>query len=234
MARPNIDSVQFAHYQPIVERIARGISWDGRRGEFEDLVQIGLLALTELLRRDPEAHEGTAVVRCRGAMLDHVRTQAVTKRRAQDRSRKLAAARKRLRNEGTEAPTDGELATEAGMSLSDVERARLETRARHVPATEWGIASNAPDPSVLAQRRAAMSRIANALSRLEARQQEIVRSRYFDETPMREIAQNLGVSASRVSQLFGEALTHLEDELHDVAWPSTVPPAGYRPPNSAS
>jgi RNA polymerase sigma factor for flagellar operon FliA len=168
-------------------------------------------------------------------MLDEIRKQSVTKRLARERSRKLELARDRLRREGRESPGDHELAREARVEVAEVDRDRQEgPRRRFVSAREWGMASDTPDPSVLAQRRAASSRIANAISRLEARQQEIVRSRYFDETPMMEIAQNLGVSASRASQLFGEALAELRDELQDVNWPSTVPPAPYRFPSSPS
>jgi RNA polymerase sigma factor FliA len=71
------------------------------------------------------------------------------------------------------------------------------------------------DASTYVQRDQTHLRLKSAVDRLPERLQEVVVAHYFDFVPFSDIADDLGVSRSRVSQLHREALQRLRDILRD-------------------
>lgn len=71
------------------------------------------------------------------------------------------------------------------------------------------------DASTYVQRDQTHLRLKAAVDRLPERLQEVVIAHYFEFVPFSDIADGLGISRSRVSQLHREALQRLRDILRD-------------------
>jgi RNA polymerase sigma factor for flagellar operon FliA len=71
------------------------------------------------------------------------------------------------------------------------------------------------DTSTYVQRDQTHLRLKAAVSRLPERMQELVTAHYFDFVPFSDIADDMGISRSRVSQLHREALQRLRDVMRD-------------------
>lgn len=71
------------------------------------------------------------------------------------------------------------------------------------------------DASTYVQRDQTHLRLKTAVGRLPERLQTLVVAHYFDFMPFADIAEDMGVSRSRVSQLHREALQRLRDVLRD-------------------
>ena len=102
-------------FLPMVRRLAWHVHGSGRAGiEVEDLVQAGLVALTECAQKhNAPTEDGFAAyakLRVRGAMVDLVRRSTPLSRAASDRRRLLAGAAQALTTTLGRAPSEDELA----------------------------------------------------------------------------------------------------------------------------
>lgn len=73
------------------------------------------------------------------------------------------------------------------------------------------------DASSYVQRDQTHLRLKTAVDRLPERLQDVVVAHYFDFVPFSDIADGMGISRSRVSQLHREALQRLRDVLRDCS-----------------
>jgi RNA polymerase sigma factor FliA len=73
-------------------------------------------------------------------------------------------------------------------------------------------------------KRERLSYLVDAISALPARLRTVVTGYFFEERPMQEIAGELGVTESRVSQLRSEALVLLRDGLNAHLDPDVLSP----------
>src|SRR5690606_2124071 len=76
----------------------------------------------------------------------------------------------------------------------------------------------------LVDRAEQMDYLADALQELPDRLRSVIVGYFLEERPMREIAEELGVTESRISQLRGEALVLLRDALARALEPHLVEP----------
>jgi RNA polymerase sigma factor for flagellar operon FliA len=130
-------------------------------------------------------------------------------------------------------PTDDEVANELVMDVSvlrrirdDVVRASALERSSSSPAAQE-VADHIPalDAGPLAQVLDAELRgyLIDGVAALPERLRTIVVGHFFDGREMKDIAQDLGVTASRVSQLCTEAIRLLRDGLNAQLDPDQVP-----------
>jgi RNA polymerase sigma factor FliA len=208
-------------YMRIVERHAHRL----RRRlptcvEFEELVSAGRLGLADALSRygslSEESFERYVGFRIRGAMLDELRSYDPLSHRLRDLSDRIMGVTRQLTSELGRVPEDEEVAWRLELPV-DVLRRRLA-------AVSFGglVSLDARDDDG-AERleiaddsvEAADSRMARterneelekALERLPEKLQLVVRLRYRRDYSFREVAEVLGVTESRVSQLHSEAI----------------------------
>ncbi|MDP5102912.1 MAG: sigma-70 family RNA polymerase sigma factor [Erythrobacter sp.] len=206
-------------FMPLVRRSAWHINGNGRDGlEIEDLVQAGILALTECAQRHngptEDGFAAYAKIRVRGAMLDEVRRTANdsrtarTKRAAYDRA--LSALRGTLGRE----PSRAELAQ--AMEVSDAELLAIEASGIKLTPiddaydeTSIAFASDDPDPFEALCAAEDRDRLVQAMIRLPDRAKLVLQLFFVEELNLTEIAAVLDVSVPRVHQLRAKALKDL-------------------------
>lgn len=214
-------------FLPLVRRTAWHVHGMGRDGiEVDDLIQVGLLALTECARRHGAAPDdgfaAYAKLRVRGAMVDLVRRSMPDSRGSFRRRQAYLAAANRLAGLHGRAPTVAELCAELGCDEQAV-RAMEQDRTRLVTLDET-LADNADalvddTPDAFAQLAALddHARLAEAVAALPERLQLLLQLFFVEELNLTEIAAVLDVSVPRVHQLRAQALDKLRVALADLA-----------------
>lgn len=204
----------------------------------DDLTSAGLTALV-LAARAFDATRGVpfdryAATRIRGALLDELRSIDWASRSVRRRARDLAETRGQLANVLGRTPTVVEVARAAGLSPDevaanddDVSRAQvLSLQGSTTTPIEELVPTRAPSPEDLVEHAEKLTYLREAIEELPERLRFVVQDYFFAERPMADIAAELGVTDSRISQMRAEALTLLRDALNHALEPSLVKPAG--------
>jgi RNA polymerase sigma factor for flagellar operon FliA len=187
-------------YYPMVTRIAhRAAATYGLPVGLEasDLVSSGVIGLAEAWARYDAsrgiAFEAYAVPRVRGAIIDAIRASDWVPRKARQRSRR------------TGEPVAALVSLDGGRDRDDESNVaeRIADDGCPVPGAEM----------LAGERR---QELVASLNRLPEREKMIVTLHYFHGVQLAEIARQLGVTESRVSQLHGRALRMLRAGLAEA------------------
>lgn len=216
-------------FQPMVRKLAWHVHGTGRPGlELEDLMQAGLVALTECAQR----HEGPgedgfaayAKLRVRGAMVDLVRRNVPNARIAADRRKRLQGAQVRLRGSIGREPSAAEIASELG--IDPVELAAWDVALQPVRTVSLDdaysdqsgtFADDAADALSMLEDGEMRAAVVAAITDLPDRLKLIVQLYFVEELNLSEIAEVLQVSIPRVHQLKAQALLQLREALSGFA-----------------
>lgn len=215
-------------FLPMVRMLAWHLHGSGR-SEFdvEDLMQAGLVALTECAQRHAGPGEdgfaAYAKLRVKGAMVDLIRRNAAGSRGASERRRRIERAMLELRGtlgrepRGEEIAAHMQLSLQAYHSLADAARAvSFEPLDDAYSDTDGRFRDTAPDglEALLETelREALIARIAELPERLQL----VVQLYFIEELGLADIAEVLGVSVPRVHQLKARALETLRSGLQDL------------------
>ncbi len=201
-----------------------------------DLVSAGMLGLAQAARSyDPErgiAFERFASTRIRGALLDELRGRDWASRSVRARARGLQAAHEELMNKLGRAPTSDEVAATLDVPteivhklVDDVHRATVLNYDSLVLEgdAESFIASDDATPEMTMLDRERKAYLMDAVQALPERLQRVVIGYFFEERSMQDLADELGVSESRISQLRAEALLLLKDGISSQLEPEALP-----------
>ncbi|HYD55145.1 MAG TPA: sigma-70 family RNA polymerase sigma factor, partial [Gemmatimonadaceae bacterium] len=200
-----------------------------------ELASAGALALVQAARAyDPATgvpFERYAAVRIRGAIVDELRGMDWLSRGARRRARRLAEVSDELSAGLGRTPSRTELAAALGVGEDDVDAARgaAETRVLSMDAFEGGIANVVvdaalgPEQSVLADEQ--LTYLRAGVDSLPERLRHVVDQLFFHDRPVAELAEEMGVTQSRISQLRTEALALLKDGINASLDPELVTPA---------
>jgi RNA polymerase sigma factor for flagellar operon FliA len=212
----------------------------------DDLCSAAMLGLAQAARSwDPErgaSFERHAVTRIRGALLDELRGADWASRSVRSRARRMARADDELTMRLGRAPTPAELAAELGTDTGAVHKLIEDLHRATVLNYESIVAEGAADdllpsgdhgPDQLLVDRERRAYLTDAVLALPERLRAVVIGHFYQERPMQEIAAELGVTESRVSQLRAEALILLRDGLSAHLDPDTLP-AEPRPDGRAA
>lgn len=204
-------------------------------GDYEDLVNQGLLGLIEAVDRyDPSFNtqfSTYATFRIRGKVLDYLRSLDWLSRTARHRTRDLRHAISTLSDRYQRPPTDAELAEYLGMDLPKVQQALVDSSRvlisldsvldlddeseNSLYETLADEAQN--DPSDLVDQLDMKERLIEAIKKLPEREQTVLALYYYEELTLNEIGEVLGVSESRACQLHARAVLNLQAILtHEV------------------
>lgn len=216
-------------FLPMVRKLAWHVHGGGRAGiDLEDLVQAGLVALTECAQRHAGPSEdgfaAYAKLRVRGAMVDLIRRAVPMSRGAGEKRRRIAEQQGLLRTELGRSPTPAELAQALGVSIAELENSNGESDVPRFDSLDavysdsnMAFADERPDSLSLLENAEMRGAVATAVGSLPERLQLVVQLYFVEELNLAEIAEVLGVSIPRVHQLKAQALGHLRKALADVA-----------------
>jgi RNA polymerase sigma factor for flagellar operon FliA len=162
-----------------------------------------------------------AAMRVRGALLDELRGMDWATRSVRARARRADVARQELTTKLGRTPTPTELAELLGVGVSelanvddDVQRAAVLSLQGFAAGTaEDMVAETAMNPEEMLLHRERIGYLHDAVAALPERLRYVVEASFLRERPLAEVATELQVTESRVSQLRTEALALLRDGL---------------------
>jgi RNA polymerase sigma factor for flagellar operon FliA len=215
-------------FLPMVRRIAWHVHGTGRPGiEIEDLIQSGLVALTECAQRHAGPGEdgfaAYAKMRVRGAMDDMIRRTVPLSRGAAERRKQLREKEETRRAGLGRDPKPAELAAAMGVDEGELasmrsasEPLRFEPIDEIYSDSDLAFADERPDSLTLLQDEEMRGSVVAAIAALPERLQMVVSLYFVEELNLSEIAQVLSVSIPRVHQLKAQALSQLRKNLEGV------------------
>ncbi len=211
----------------MVRRLAWHVHGSGRAGfEIDDLIQAGLVALTECAQKHngptEDGFAAYAKLRVRGAMVDLVRRSTPLSRSASDRRRLLAGSAQALTTTLGRPPSEDELAEAMGMTTAALGELRASSEPmRFEPIddtysdSDMAFADDRPDSFELLADEQTRGAVVAAISGLPERLQMVIQLYFVEELNLAEIAEVLSVSVPRVHQLKAQALDKLRAALGD-------------------
>lgn len=212
-------------FLPMVRKLAWHLSGSGGPTvDVEDLMQAGLVALTECAQKhDAPSEDGFAAyakLRVRGAMVDLLRNASPDPRGARARRRMIEHMKAKLQAELGREPSAGELAERLGMTVEDylqLEGELVETRIASIDEcyseTDVAFASAEPDAERQVLQQEDRENLIDAISSLGERHQLVIQLYFVEELNLSEIAAVLSVSVPRVHQLKAAALAQMRKAL---------------------
>ena len=220
-------------YLPLVRRLANHmIAKLPPNVELDDLVQVGMIGLTEALSRY-EATQGVqfetfATQRIRGAMLDELREGDWMSRSSRKSQKDIERAVQRLEQKLGRSPLESEIAQEMEMSLADYQSLLGKVRGTQLVYLEdmahsdsddgdgfleRHLADTGTDPVNLLRDQRLRAALVSAIQTLPEREQYIMGMYYEHDMNLKEIAAVLGVTESRVCQLHSQSIARLRAKM---------------------
>lgn len=208
----------------------------------DDLVSCGVLGLMDAAKRfDLENSEmdqfpAYASIRIRGAMIDSLRQHDLVPRSARRAAKQIDKAMNKLRSELGRDPSDDEMAAEIGIDLDGY--LRMYESARAAPLFEQRlplfredgeeIVANKKEPDALENfsRDQVAKILLETIDTLPDSMRTVLTLYYYDELNYSEIAEVLGVTVSRISQIHSGAMSKMRQRLkpHElVETPTKLP-----------
>jgi RNA polymerase sigma factor for flagellar operon FliA len=163
-----------------------------------------------------------AFTRIRGAVLDELRRADFLPRGRREKVRGLEGAISTLEQSNGVVPTPEEIAQHMGVSIDDVDEILLSARSAGTASLDdgpgcdlLGLLSDprSDDPQGSAEWEETRGLLVAAIQALPEQDKTVVTLYYGEELLLREIAEVLGVTESRVSQIHSRALYRLNRQL---------------------
>jgi len=201
---------------------------------FDDLLHAGIVGLIDALHKFDASKNvrfaSYAKFRIRGAILDSLRDMDWSPRDLRRKARRLEATMQKLQTELGHSATEPELAQAMGMSLEEFQHMLDEIRGLEVGSlqiesledgreTDLGETLPGPpdqDPLTLYMRGERKQMLADAITQLPQREQQVLALYYQEELTMKEVGAVLGVGESRVSQIHSVAVARLRSILSSM------------------
>jgi RNA polymerase sigma factor for flagellar operon FliA len=218
-------------YLPLVRHVVRQLSSSSAAGPFdrEDLISYGTIGLIQAIDRfDSDRGPqfiGYATHRIRGSILDAIRSVDPLPRGVRKRSRDIDQSADELTARLGRLPTAGEIQAYSGLSetqygdtvtMRDFRVVPLETSNdeddRYAPVTRT---SAVDDCSVAdeVEKQEMLGLLADAVSGLPEREKRVITLSFSGARTLAQIGDDLGVSASRVSQLRARGIERLRNRF---------------------
>jgi RNA polymerase sigma factor for flagellar operon FliA len=215
-------------YLPLVRHIVQKVTASiGRHADTEDLISAGTVGLVRAARAyRPDKHadfKTYAYIRVRGAVIDELRSRSFASTGVHRQIRRIREAYQALMAETGQPPPDEDLADRAGLSLRGYYRVVEEARRQHFlsihgldeekPCLANLIPADTTSPEHQAEQREIVRRLTDAIQELPDRDRHVIILYYQRDLTMKEVAEALGVTESRVSQVHASALLRLSMRL---------------------
>ncbi|WP_232797235.1 sigma-70 family RNA polymerase sigma factor [Blastococcus atacamensis] len=203
----------------------------------EDLLSCAHVALVEVAKRfDPSAGASFstyALARLQGAVLDELRSGDWASRSVRAAARRTDAAADALTISLGRPPTREELAESLGIARSELDHLQVDVHRAVMVSIDAeagpdGTTLDLPDtgesPERAVMRGERARHLHEAIRALPDRLDEVIERNFFGDESLTDIAEDLGVTLSRVSQMRARALTLLHAAMGEI-WEGTPVPA---------
>jgi len=223
-----------AYYLPLVRQIAAGIIRKLRPGvELDDLISDGVFGLIRAIDAFDVGRgvkfETYATPVVRGAIYNGLRTLDWVPERTRGKTRALQRAMEKFTLLYGRPGTEQELAEELKMSSAEVyeliadlgcvyllsldQPYTLSSEDEETTITDTIEDDKFVDPSVEVEFKEQREILKKAIDALGDREQVLVKMHYFESVPFESIADKMGVSKQRISQMHTRAIKKLRESL---------------------
>lgn len=215
----------------IASRLANRLR--GATGSREDLVSVGVIGLIEAARKadpentTPEGFRAYAAMRIRGSMIDYLRDEDRVPRAVRRNAREIDRVSRDLAATLGRPPEEGEVAAALETDTAGLRRmqdaTRLAAQASHDVSLvnddgdELAADERMPDPFEHASRNELVRMFRGIIDEMPESMRIVLTLYYYDELNYAEIAEVLGVTVSRTSQIHTAAIAKLKLRLRRVA-----------------
>lgn len=211
----------------IARRIANGFP---ANLDLDDLISDGYMGLIDAMEKFDSTRNlefaTYAEFRIRGAILDGIRDQDWVPRSVRNQAKAFSRANSDLEKALGRQANSEELCLALGLDIEDFHRLRskilgtalvsiidLEAGGRSMESCMLDPETGDVSPHSEMERKSLRRHLETEISRLPEIQQQVLISHYFDDLPLKDIAQAFAFSESRASQLHREAIAQLRSYL---------------------
>lgn len=159
--------------------------------------------------------------RLQGAVLDELRAMDWASRTVRAEGRRLEAAHDALTAELGAPPTREQVANRLGVSAGEVDALQADIHRAVVTSIDINTGTadrmaggDTPEHAILGQER--VGYLLDAISSLPDRLGEVIERNFFDDEPLTAIAEDMGLTLSRVSQMRAQGLRLLNAALTEI------------------
>lgn len=219
-------------YAPLVKLVAGRLSmYLGYNVEYEDLCSYGIFGLIDAIDKfdamKEVKFETYASLRIRGSILDQIRKMDWIPRTIRQRQRQIDAVMKEVEAEKGRPATDDEIARGLGISVDEYTEMQSQMKITGVVSLDEFMESGAEVPNEQTTQHRfetpeesydkieLKQKLAEAMNMLTEKEQKVIALYYYEELTLKEIANILEVSESRVSQLHTKALGKMKTKMGD-------------------
>ncbi|MHC4132012.1 MAG: sigma-70 family RNA polymerase sigma factor [Planctomycetota bacterium] len=229
--KPLINEQQISQLIPMVAKIAhRVVSYLKPPLSFEDLVSAGTIGLVKAARDYDPSHNAEfktyAYIRIKGAILDELRSFSLLPTNQNKQINKVARVTRQTIEQTGAPPTDSELAQKLGITLEQLYKTYEHARAKqflsidnhhqYEPSLKNLLtSSDTSPPDKQIEFSELVSKLTEAIQLLPSKQRQIIILYYQKCLNMKQVAEVLVITESRVSQLHANAIFNLSMKLKD-------------------
>lgn len=231
-SRQTTEDQWIVDHLPLVRHVVQKVVASlGHHRDEDDLISAGTVGLVKAARAyDPGKHtqfKTYAYIRIRGAVIDELRGRSLASTNVHRLVRKIRQAyQQHLANHGN-LPNDEQLAERVGISLQKYYRTLEDARRQHFLSIH-GLsddgptlgslipADGTPSPEREAEQREMVGRMTQAVRELPEQERKVLLLYYDRDLTMKEVAEVLQITESRVSQVHASALFRLSMRLRSA------------------
>ncbi len=196
--------------------------------DVRDLIGHGILGLIKALekldtQRNPESY---LKIRVRGAIYDYLRSLDFGSRRIREKEKRIKEALRELTEKLGREPTDEEIAEHLGEKIDTLQHDLSRISFSYIlnledifteerRGYEEVISSREADVEEDVVKKDLVEKLRKAIDKLDEREKLVIQLVFYEELPLKHVAEILNCSISRVSQIKGEAIEKLRRLMRD-------------------
>jgi RNA polymerase sigma factor for flagellar operon FliA len=227
--KQRLDDKQITQLLPMVHKIAhRVVAYLKPPLSFEDLISAGTIGLLKAARDFDSSRQAAfktyAYIRIKGAILDELRSLSLLPVNFNKQVLKALELSRRISEQTGTVPTTDELAEKLGISVDKVYELFETARAHHFvsmdgfgqdrPALcEFLASTDTAGPDSRIERTELIDKLTKAIQQLDQKRRQIILLYYHQHLTMKQIADIMSITESRVSQLHASAIFNLSVKL---------------------
>ena len=226
---PQLREKLIIEYSGLVKVVAGKLSmYLGYNVEYDDLVGYGVFGLIDAIDKFDYGKgikfETYASLRIRGEILDQIRKMDWIPRTVRQKQKQLDMAYRKIEEKTGRLATDEEIAEELGISMDELLNMQNETKVSNIISLdeymEQGDSKVEPvetkdymQPDRVVEKEELKKLLLEVLETLTDKEKKVILLYYYEELTLKEIANVLEVSESRISQLHTKALQKMKKKL---------------------
>ncbi|MBQ7605679.1 MAG: FliA/WhiG family RNA polymerase sigma factor [Firmicutes bacterium] len=218
-------------YMDLVKKIVmRFRSSSSSYAQVDDMINQGIIALIDAVEKyDPymgNKFETFATVKIRGAIIDLMRKQDWVPRNQRSLSKEVDEIYSALYAEYGREPTKEEMAAGMGITVAGLEKILEQRQSSMVLSYEevinekmqaatplYANSGESETPESVMMQQELQDQLAAAIDALGEKERLVVSLYYYENLKLKEIAQVLGITESRVSQIHSAAIIKLKNRM---------------------